>query len=185
MSLHKRLKSTAIKLLSTHLYSQDESSVWLFPLLPLFYQAQTGIGDAHFMYHMPFLYVIFPVFFICMCGKKRLRRLHTDQEDSTDTSWDFVTPQIQWSGSRSPWADAQEYRLPLNSRMSFSLLKNSMSSKPSRFPEPHHVLNVLTQECIEQKKIKKIISTLVVRKFSFLSYILCYFQCILCLNQMN
>lgn len=56
---------------------------------------------------MPFSYIIFPVFFICMCGKKRLHRLHTDQEDSNDTSWFLVTPQIQWSGSRSLCADAQ------------------------------------------------------------------------------
>lgn len=61
-----------------------------------------------FMYHISFLYLSFPVFFICMCGKRRLCRRHTDQEDSTDISWDFVTPQIQWSGSRSLWADAQE-----------------------------------------------------------------------------
>lgn len=43
-----KTKYTPIKLLSTHLYSQNESSIWPFPLLPsLPYQTQRGIGDAH------------------------------------------------------------------------------------------------------------------------------------------
>lgn len=50
-----------------------------------------------------------------------------------------------------------------------------MFRKQSKFPE-HHVLSFLTLECIEERENFKIILNLVVRKFSFVSYILYSFQ---------
>jgi len=65
--------------------------------------------EMHIYVSHAFLTYFFPIFFTGLCAKKKLHRLYTDQEESTDTGQQFVTPQIQWFDSRSLWADAQEY----------------------------------------------------------------------------